>query len=59
MTKTIGTSAFDFELDCEKELKALRGRNHLGGTSLDLGGGPELEVEVDAAKARSVTERTT
>jgi len=48
----VKTDAFTFELVCGEELKALRWRNHQAGAVLDLGGGAELEVEVDAARDR-------
>ena len=46
------SDAFAFELDTRDGLKALRWRNQRTGQTLDLGGGAELEVEVDAAKDR-------
>ena len=48
----ITAESFAFELDTADGLTARRWRNKLTGETLDLGGGVELEVEVDAAKAR-------
>lgn len=46
------TDAFAFEFERGEGLKALRWRNHLAGKTLELSGGTELEVEVDAARQR-------
>ncbi|MFA6567911.1 MAG: hypothetical protein WCS96_06835 [Victivallales bacterium] len=48
----VKTDSFAFELDADAELKALRWQNHLAGKTLDLGGGSELEVEIDTARQR-------
>jgi len=49
---SLATADFTFEVDISDGLTSRSWKNHLTGHALDLGCGPELEVEVDAAKAR-------
>jgi len=48
----LATPAFSFHISTEDGLRAMAWENRLAGVRLDLGGGPELEVDLDAAERR-------
>ncbi len=48
----VQTEMMSLELSAGAQLTASRWQNRLAGTTLDLGGGAELEVEVDASRER-------
>ena len=51
-TRCVETEMMGLELSAGAQLTALRWQNRLAGTTLELSGGAELDVEVDTARDR-------